>query len=569
MLPLLSLLTSLLASSVSAQTTQCKAHPTDAGSWPTTQQWAQLNQTVSGRLAAVIPPAAACHNSFNGQPTYNQARCTQIRNSWGQQDFHFNDPVSIMWDYWSNNTCAPSQFPGSCNIGTYPVYVVKAQSVADVQAGVNFARERGVRLVIKNTGHDFMGKSTGAASLSIWTHLFKEIQIINNYNDPSTTYTGPAIRLGSGWQAGDIFKELDRIGRTIVAGECAGVGVTGGYIQGGGHGPLSSLYGMGSDSVLQYTLVTASGTYITADASQNTDIFWALRGGGGASFGVVISVTLKTYPSPRTSAMTLSFSSQQVGGNDRFWSAIGAFHAAGPTWVENGLFGYYEINPGQFTLQPLLAPNKTQAELQRLTEPFLQNLRNQGINLTPRYHEHSNFLASYNALFAGEGSGVSMLTSSRLILKSHIRNNNAAVTNAFRRTVEGGRFIVGHMVGPPPYADSAVNPIWREGVLLPLYNAFVQAGASEQEKQRIIQETNNVYDKVFKDATPGGGGYVNEGNIFDPNWKQEFYGAAYARLYRVKREVDPQGVFWAKTAVGSELWEERVGGRLCRTNIQP
>lgn len=66
------------------------------------------------------------------------------------------------------------------------------------------------------------------------------------------------------------------------------------------------------------------------------------------------------------------------------------------------------------------------------------------------------------------------------------------------------------MVGPPAYADSAVNPIWREGVLLPLYNAFVQAGASEAEKQRVIKETNEVYDRAFKEATPGGGGYVNE-----------------------------------------------------------
>src|SRR5690606_12371108 len=98
-----------------------------------------------------------------------------------------------------------------------------------------------------------------------------------------------------------------------------------------------------------------------------------------------------------------------------------------------------------------------QAELQQLTQPFLQSLRNMSINLTPRYHEHANFLLSYNALFAGEGSGVSMLTSSRLILKSHIRNNNAAITNAFRRTVEGGRFIVGHMVGAPAVCGAAAS----------------------------------------------------------------------------------------------------------------
>jgi hypothetical protein len=268
---------------------------------------------------------------------------------------------------------------------------------------------------------------------------------------------------------------------------------------------------MGSDSVLQYTLVTAAGEYITADSKQNTDLYWALRGGGGAAFGVVISVTVKTYPSPKTSAMTLTLSASQVGGADKFWSAVGAFHSASPAWVEAGFFGYYELSAQQFTLQPLLAPNKTQAEITTLTQPFLNALRGLGINVTPRYYEHPNFLASYNALFAGEGAGGTMLTSSRLILKSHVRNNNAAVTNAFRNVVEkGGRFIVGHMVGPPPYADSSVNPAWREGVLLPLYNAFVAAGATDQEKQRVIKETNEVYDKAFKDATPGGGGYVNE-----------------------------------------------------------
>lgn len=70
------------------------------------------------------------------------------------------------------------------------------------------------------------------------------------------------------------------------------MGFAGGYIQGGGHGPLTTILGMGTDSVLQYTLVTADGSYIMADAKNNSDIFWALRGGGGASWGVVISVSV-------------------------------------------------------------------------------------------------------------------------------------------------------------------------------------------------------------------------------------------------------------------------------------
>lgn len=69
--------------------------------------------------------------------------------------------------------------------------------------------------------HDFMGKSTGAGSLSIWTHHFKEIEIIDSYSDPSTTYNGSAVTLGSGWQTASIYNALDVVGKVIVGGECA------------------------------------------------------------------------------------------------------------------------------------------------------------------------------------------------------------------------------------------------------------------------------------------------------------------------------------------------------------
>lgn len=66
-----------------------------------------------------------------------------------------------------------------------------------------------------------MGKSIGAGSLSIWTNKFKSFQFFANYSDPSTTYTGPAARIGSGWLTVDLYKELDKLGYVLVAGECA------------------------------------------------------------------------------------------------------------------------------------------------------------------------------------------------------------------------------------------------------------------------------------------------------------------------------------------------------------
>jgi hypothetical protein len=89
--------------------------------------------------------------------------------------------------------------------------------VYQIQLAVNFARNLNLRLVIKNTGHDFNAKSTGAGALSIWTHKLKSINYINKYSD--STYTGPALKLGAGVQAYEVYAAAKQYGVTVVGGE--------------------------------------------------------------------------------------------------------------------------------------------------------------------------------------------------------------------------------------------------------------------------------------------------------------------------------------------------------------
>jgi hypothetical protein len=117
-------------------------------------------------------------------------------------------------------TCLPgdADLPNAnCTLGGYPIYVVNARNAWDVQAGVNFARNKNIRLVIKNTGHDFNGKSSGSHSLSIRTHQLKDIAIIKNYT--SKYYSGPAIRAGSGTQAFELYAAAHFAGLMAVGGE--------------------------------------------------------------------------------------------------------------------------------------------------------------------------------------------------------------------------------------------------------------------------------------------------------------------------------------------------------------
>ena len=132
----------------------CKAY-LGSPSWPSPSKWKALNDSISGRLLQPPPPGAVCHP---GQPTYNQAICPTIQYLWNNSvDWHATNPISSAWNNWNNDSCLP-YLPSPCSGEGYPVYVVNATSKKDVKKGVDFARENNVRLVVKASGHDYLGR---------------------------------------------------------------------------------------------------------------------------------------------------------------------------------------------------------------------------------------------------------------------------------------------------------------------------------------------------------------------------------------------------------------------------
>jgi len=124
---------------------------------------------------------------------------------------------------WQGRTCMPPSIFTSpnrtCTIGGYPAYVLNATTVAQVQLAVNFARNKNIRLVVKNTGHDFSGKSSGAGSLSVWTHNLKGVEFVRAFVQDGAAYEGPAFRVGSGVQAWEIYEAANKVGMVVVGGE--------------------------------------------------------------------------------------------------------------------------------------------------------------------------------------------------------------------------------------------------------------------------------------------------------------------------------------------------------------
>ena len=131
----------------------CKWVPGQEG-WPSDADWAGLNQQVQGRLTKPTPPAAPCHRELGGAGGGN---CQSVRDGFGDSAWHARNPISNMWQNYNNYSCMPSG--GECTLWTgTPVYVIAARSAGDVKAAVDFARDKNIRLNIKSTGHDFLGR---------------------------------------------------------------------------------------------------------------------------------------------------------------------------------------------------------------------------------------------------------------------------------------------------------------------------------------------------------------------------------------------------------------------------
>jgi FAD/FMN-containing dehydrogenase len=192
---------------------------------------------------------------------------------------------------------------------------IEVESPEDVQYAFGFSKVSKIPLVIKNTGHDYKGRSSAPGSLALWMHKLKSITRDEKFvpeGCPADFAANDAVTMGAGVQWREAYQFADKHDITLAGGSDEAVGAVGGWLQGGGHGALSNTLGLGIDRVLQFKVVTPDGSYRTANACQNQDLFWALRGGGGGTFGVVMEATEKAAPKLTLQVMFLQWSKDDV-----------------------------------------------------------------------------------------------------------------------------------------------------------------------------------------------------------------------------------------------------------------
>ncbi|KAL4748730.1 hypothetical protein BDW72DRAFT_205342 [Aspergillus terricola var. indicus] len=556
----------------------CYYLPTDP-SYPTPEQWQILNTTVNGNLIALTPLATPCH-----QPHYNIQSCISLRNIWPLPETHYEDPASIMSNFFANNSCNPFLSPETPCGGTgYVSYSVRVRGTEDIKATVAFAKQNNIRLVIRNTGHDYLGKSNGAGSLAVWTHHLKNITFSPNYI--SKFYNGPAMTIGAGVQGFEARAAALKEGYVLVSGNCDTIGVAGGYTQGGGHGQLTSMFGLAADQVLEWEVMIASGEVVVARPGGDfDDLYWALSGGGGGVWGVVVSVTVRVYEEVRSAAATLTFSVGRTKGSPgdegielqrrrgAFRRAVEVFIAQlGPLLDERGAAVWAVTGNYSFGATPVSIPGGSKDDLQRLLRPVLSVLKEGDMPYSYYVREYATLNEAYDSMMP-EHNLTELNGGGRFIPRSLLDSGFDGLTSSLWTILDSGEetVISGVSVNATLRHDhkhlqpeNSVHPAWRDAAIsLVVALPFTYTDwPVNLERQDLITRT---LLPQLEELTPGGGAYLNEGNPNQEDWQRTFYGANYNRLLRVKRKYDPDGIFYALTGVGSESWIQTDGGRLCR-----
>ncbi|KAF5336773.1 hypothetical protein D9758_016398 [Tetrapyrgos nigripes] len=493
--------------------------------WPTEYDFAQLQSTISQPLIHPVPPESACYPEAN--PSGN---CTDVQTNTFTGNWRSDQPGSMQAPnlesfIFPNGTievCYLNKALGvPCGQGSVPPIGVDARSVEDIQAGVKFAVDHNLRLVIHNTGSTFVPESA----------------------PENETYHVLTLEAGVQWH--EAYDAAQANGRVIVGGITPGgsVGTTGGWMQGGGHGILSPQHGLGVDNVVQLTIVTASGEHLTANSYLNTDLFWAVRGGGGGTYGVVTSVTYRTHEiSPLTATAVFG----NITPADRK-DIITEYLKLWPALSDAGWGAYLTLGmPGaasNFTLV-MVAPNVSSADVNATLTPFLDVVRTAQEDMVIQILPFDGFSSFYQTFFANldPQEGINEELISRLVPREALEDNEHLIDVMMSMdpvlfyTVAGGKVA---QIDP----DSAgVNPAWRKASAFFISAALWPEGVTVDEYRAIQQKLKDNL-AILDSLAPGGGTYFNEASMYEPNPQHTFFGDHYERLRAIKDTYDPRGLF--------------------------
>lgn len=533
--------------------------------------WDELRARVGDRLIPVDSPlVAAARSGGMGADALFKA----LKNPYYLGD----DPALTQTLGWTDAwTSEPS------------LMAVAAESADDIAAAVDVAREHGLRLVVKGGGHSYFGNSNAADSLLVWTRRMDAVELHDAFvptGAPAGTAPEAAVSIGAGAIWGRIYDAVSvKGGRYVQGGGCLTVGVAG-FTQGGGFGSLSKQFGTGAANLIEAEIVTADGKVRIANRFFEPDLFFALRGGGGGTFGVVTRLTFRTHALPSTIGAVL-FSVEAA--SDPAWRALVgrtvAFYANelfNPNWGEQLRFA------GRKLQVTMVSHGLTQAQMEATWKPLLDWMRGQADDY--RFDMQPAFLAvpgqqfwnpdflrsvpgltmqdprpgtSPNNLFwsgnLGEAGQVLHAYQSAWLPKGLLEPDRqsalvdalVAASNEWSITLHTNK----GLAGGSDYALRSTAETAMSGQVLDAFALIICAAEEQPAWPGIPGHEPNVAEgrrdaagvtramAPIRALVPGAGAYVSEADYFQRDWQHAYWGEHYPRLQRIKRKYDPSNLF--------------------------
>ncbi|KAF5371143.1 hypothetical protein D9758_004173 [Tetrapyrgos nigripes] len=414
--------------------------------------------------------------------------------------------------------------------GSVPPVGVDTLCVKDVQAAVRFTADHDLCLVVKNTGHNYLGRSTAKGAFMIWTHHLKDITT----NSAFVPNGAPESKMHNGW---DLRPQHAR-----------------GWLTGGRHGAFSPQHGPSVNIAIQITTVMASSKHLTANSHVNFELFWAVRGGGEGTYGVLTSVTYRTHKiTPLTVAFLISKFSLPTVEKEiltkylKLWPGL-----ADVSWGS-----YLEIPNSGASLSTdltlfLVAPNVSWANINVTINPFfnfIQNAQPDAFTTTVHFNTYYSF---YQALFAAATSkpvGFNVEVASHLLPRETFDHPEhlADVIMGFQESIQLIHIGGGKISEIDP--DSAgLNPAWCKVIVhMVVGNGWLSDLCCRAKFRDDLA--------ILESLAPGGGAYFNEASLYELN-QQMFFGDHYDHLEEIK------DLFIVAEGVGSERWDTALNCKL-------
>ncbi|KAF5514854.1 putative FAD-linked oxidoreductase [Colletotrichum fructicola] len=493
-----------LAGGTLANTCKCTSSDT---CWPSLSEWESFNQTISGKLIRTVPLASVCYKS---EPNYNEDSCNIVLSNWTTWELHSSDPTSVPSSpslkgcepIYSNGTSIngdPDAGIKGCSSGFLPPYVVNATDSGDIQRALAFAKDRNLRLAIKNTGHNGSGRNLGFGSLSIWTHNMKQTQFHEQFKSLScpanSTWKGSqmAITIGAGVQDGELYDFAQKHNVVAVGGTNMDVGVVG-WATGGGHGHLTGEYGMGADSILEASVVTPNGDLVTVNACQNEDIYGRF-----------------------------------VEAEVSWWKFVAKLHTLLPALQDQGIKGYYTIAgpPSSATVGmsgSLFAWNMSNDTVAKSVTPIRQLISNSSgiVSGSVQVVPIPSFYALLTGIKIPDHAGGFGITAARLISRKTVTENEESLAEVLEQV--GPQAIAPTNGTPNPSmsgtmtisqvpVDNALNPAWRDSVVHLITSQSWTDSTPNTTVSTLVNEMTYNKLNILRELNPETGTYLNEKRI--------------------------------------------------------